>query len=64
MNGNAILCVGQGTKSDFMLKIIGSQLQWELANDKILEKLDTLIEEWLNKEEFKLIMSLYKIFDC
>ena len=25
------------------------QLQWELTNDKLIEKLDTLIEEWLNK---------------
>ena len=46
VNADAILCVGQDTKSDFMF---GSQLQWELTNDKIIEKLDTLIEEWLNK---------------
>ena len=32
-----------------MFKILVRQLQWELANDKIIEKLDTLIEEWLNK---------------
>ena len=32
-----------------MFKILGRQLQWELTNDKIIEKLDTLIEEWLNK---------------
>ena len=32
-----------------MFKILGRQLQWELNNDKIIEKLDTLIEEWLNK---------------
>ena len=44
-----ILCVGQDTKSGFMFKILGRQLQWELTNDKIIEKLDTLIEEWLNK---------------
>ena len=37
------------TKYDFMFKILGRQLQWELTNDKIIEKLDTLIEEWLNK---------------
>ena len=43
------LCVGQDTKSDFMFKILGRQLQWELTNDKVIEKLDTLIEEWLNK---------------
>ena len=49
MNGDAILCVGQDTKSDFMFKILGRQLQWELTNDKIIEILDTLIEEWLNK---------------
>ena len=49
MNGDAILCVGQDTKPDFMFKILGRQLQWELTNDKIIEKLDTLIEEWLNK---------------
>ena len=49
VNGDAILCVGQDTKSDFMFKILGRQLQWELTNDKIIEKLDTLIEEWLNK---------------
>ena len=51
MNGDAILCVGQDTKSDFMFKILklGRQLQWELTNDKIVEKLDTLIEEWLYK---------------
>ena len=39
----------QETKSGFMFKILGRQLQWELTNDKIIEKLDTLIEEWLNK---------------
>ena len=49
VNGDTILCVGQDTKSDFMFKILGRQLQWELTNDKIIEKLDTLIEEWLNK---------------
>ena len=36
-------------KSDFLLKILGRQLQWELANDKIIEKPDALIVEWLNK---------------
>ena len=49
VNGDIILCVGQDTKSDFMFKILGRQLQWELTNDKIIEKLDKLIEEWLNK---------------
>ena len=49
VNSDAILCVGQDTKSDFMFKILGRQLQWELTNDKIIEKLDSLIEEWLNK---------------
>ena len=43
VNGDAILCVGQDTKSDFMFKILGRQLQWELTNDKIIEKLDTLM---------------------
>ena len=28
VNGDAILCVGQDTKSDFMFKILGRQLQW------------------------------------
>ena len=32
-----------------MFKMLGRQLQWELTNDKIVEKLDALIEEWLNK---------------
>ena len=30
-----------------MFKILGRQL--ELTNDKVIEKLDILIEEWLNK---------------
>ena len=38
VNVNAILCVGQDTKSDFMFKILGRQLQWKLTNDKIIEK--------------------------
>ena len=46
---DAILCVGQDTKSDFMFKMLGRQIQWELTNTKIIEKLDTLIEEWLTK---------------
>ena len=29
--------------------MLSRQLQWELTNTKIIEKLDTLIEEWLNK---------------
>ena len=37
VNGDASLCVGQDTKSDFMFKILGRQLQWELTNDKIIE---------------------------
>ena len=49
MNDDAILCVGQDTKSDFMFKMLGRQIQWELTNTKIIEKLDKLIEEWLNK---------------
>ena len=49
MNDDAILCVGQDTKSDFMFKMLGRQLQWELTNTKIIEKLYALIEEWLNK---------------
>ena len=49
VNEDAILCVGLDTKSDFMFKMLGSQLQWELTNDKIIEKLDALMEEWLNK---------------
>ena len=49
VNDDAILCVGQDTKSDFMFKMLGRQIQWELTNTKIIEKLDTLIEEWLNK---------------
>ena len=49
MNGDAILCVSQDTKYYLMFKIFGSQLQWELTNDKMIEKLNTLIEEWLNK---------------
>ena len=49
MNGDAIFCAGQDTKSDFMFKILGRQLQWELTNDKIVEKLNTLIEEWIKK---------------
>ena len=31
----------------YKFKILGRQLQWELTNDKIIDKLDTLIEEWL-----------------
>ena len=50
VNDDVILCVSQDTKSDFMFKILGRQLQWELTNDKIIEKLDTLIEEQLNKD--------------
>ena len=46
VNGDAILCVGLDTKSDLCF---GRQLQWELTNTKIIEKLDTLIEEWLGK---------------
>ena len=49
VNDNAILCVGLHTKSDFLFKMLERQLQWELTNDKIIEKLDALIEEWLNK---------------
>ena len=49
VNDDAILCVGQDTKSDFMFKMLGRQIQWELTNTKIIEKLDALIEEWLNK---------------
>ena len=66
MNGDAILCVGQDTKSDFMFKILGRQLQWELTNDKIIEKLDTLIEEWLNKANTipLMVVYIYKILDC
>ena len=33
-----------------MFKILGGQLQWELTNDKIIENLKTLIEEWQNKK--------------
>ena len=58
VNGDAILCVGQDTKSDFMFKILGRQLQWELTNDKIIEKLDTLIEEWLHK------MNTISLYGC
>ena len=29
--------------------MLGRQLQWELTNNKIIAKLDALIEEWLNK---------------
>ena len=29
--------------------MLGRQLQWEVANTKIIEKLDALIEEWLGK---------------
>ena len=47
MNDDAIPCVGLDTKSDFMFKTLGRQLQWELT--KIIEKLDALIEEWLDK---------------
>ena len=47
VNDLAILCVGLDTKSDFMFKMLGRQLQWELTNTKIIEKLDALIEEWL-----------------
>ena len=32
-----------------MFKMLGRQIQWELTNTKIIEKLDALIEEWLNK---------------
>ena len=49
MNVDAILCVGLDTKSDFMFKMLGRQIQWELTNSKIIEKLDALIEEWINK---------------
>jgi hypothetical protein len=49
VNDDAILCVGLDTKSDFMFKMLGRQLQWELTNTKIIEKLDVLIEEWLGK---------------
>ena len=49
MNDDAILCVGLDTKSDFMFKMLGRQLHWELTNTKIIEKLDALIGEWLNK---------------
>ena len=49
VNDDAILCVGLDTKSDFMFKMLGRQLQWELTNTKIIEKLDALIEEWLGK---------------
>ena len=49
VNDDAILCVGLDTKSDFMFKMLGRQIQWELTNTKIIEKLDALIEEWLNK---------------
>ena len=49
VNDDAILCVGLDTKSDFMFKMLGRQLQWELTNNKIIAKLDALIEEWLNK---------------
>ena len=52
MNSDAILCVqlGQDTKSDFiyMFKILDRELQWEPTNDKIIEKLNDLLEEWLN----------------
>ena len=58
-------CVGQDTKTDFMFKILGRQLQWELTNDKIIEKLDTLIQEWLNKvNTISLSGCIYKILDC
>ena len=51
VNDDAILCIGHGldTKCDFMFKMLGRQLQWELTNTKIIAKLDALIEEWLNK---------------
>ena len=49
VNDDAILCVDLNTKSDFMFKMLGRQLQWELTNNKIIAKLVALIEEWLNK---------------
>ena len=49
VNDDAILCIGQDPKSDFLFKLLGRQLQWELTNTKIIEKLDALIEEWLGK---------------
>ena len=39
VNGDAILCVGQDTKSDFMFKILGRQLQWELQMTRSLKNL-------------------------
>ena len=39
VNDDAIMCVGLDTKSDFMFKMLGRQLQWELTNTKIIEKL-------------------------
>ena len=39
VNDDAILCIGLDTKSDFMFKMLGRQLQWELTNTKVFEKL-------------------------
>ena len=66
VNGDAILCVGQDPKSDFMFKILGRQLQWELTNDKIIEKLNTLIEdlEWLIKVNTIPLSGCTIILDC
>ena len=36
---DAILCIGVDTKSGFMFKMLGRQLQWELTNTKIIENL-------------------------
>ena len=65
VNDDAILCVGLDTKSDFMFKMLGRQLQWELTNTKIIEKLDALIEEWLGKvNAISMHAWDYKILDC
>ena len=47
VNGNmqSFVLTLKDIKSDFMLKILGRQLHWELANDRTIEKLDTLIVE-------------------
>ena len=47
-----------------MFKVLGRQLQWELTNTKIIEKLDALIEELLDKVKCNFNAWDYKILDC
>jgi Reverse transcriptase (RNA-dependent DNA polymerase) len=60
VNDVPVLCVGNDTKNAFMFKMLGRQLQWDLKDDKVREKISHNIECWLKRVDESRLSGIIK----